>query len=236
MLIRESNSPYTTRAVTVCIGASGAEYTVLQAIINQYSGLKERLNTKSPRAPIELRQVDEDIGHTLIHFIYTGRYETLPLGPIPDDAKKTAEFKRSVLAYCAARLCGIEALEDVTKVKMEEFRLGLSVFDLQHITEEVSSKLPQNNDWYSENLHNWIKDELVAHVTTITEGKLPNTIGRSVLFDRAVVKCIAEMYSEILAKNAHPVVSENGTSSEKELTLGSTSTESTAEGKHIVDV
>ena len=203
----------------------------MQASINQYSGLKKRLDTSSSDARIELREVDEEIGHTLIHYIYTHCYETLGLGSLPDDVKNTAEFKRSVLAYCAARLCGIVPLEEVTKLKMEEFRHGLSVFDIQRITEEVSSKLPQKNDWFSENIHKWIKDELMADVTTVTGGKLLNTIGKNKLFDRAVVKCIAEMYSELLAKSTT-----NSTSHEQKLTVAPTNGASITERESSMSV
>lgn len=228
-------SPYTTRAVIVSIGASGAKYTVLQAIVDQYPGLTARLDPKSHGALIELPEVDEDIGHTLIHYIYTTRYETLPLGSVPDDVKTATEFKRSVLAYCAAKLCGIATMEETTKAKMEEYRKGLSVFDLQLTAEEVSSKLPRSNDWFSEQIHKWIKDELVADVTLFTEGKILGVIGRSAIFDRACVKSIGELYSELLADRPHPVVNGDGASHEKESTSGSSEVSNVTESKSHFD-
>ena len=194
------SSPYTTRAVTVRIGEHGAKYTVLQAIVNQYAGLKARLNPTDLDAPIKLPEVDETAAHTLIHFIYTERYQTLGLGSIPNDERARANFERSVLAYCAARLCGIEKLEEVTKERIERFGETLSVFDIQAVVENVSPKLPQNEIWFSEHLHKWIKADLMTNETLLTESHILHVIGRNALFDRAVVKAIAEMYSEKLAE------------------------------------
>jgi len=123
-----------------------------------------------------------------------------------------------VLAYCAAKLCGIANMEETTKVKMEEYRKGLSVFDLQLTAEEVSSKLPRSNDWFSEQIHKWIKDELMADVTLFTKGQILRVIGRSAIFDRACVKSIGELYSELLADRTHPVINGDSMSHEKEST------------------
>jgi len=140
-----------------------------------------------------------------------------------------------VLAYCAAKLCGIANMEETTKVKMEEYRKGLSVFDLQLTAEEVSSKLPQSNDWFSEQIHKWIKDELVADVTLFTEGQILGVIGRSAIFDRACVKSIGELYSELLAGRAHPVVNGESTSQEKESTSGSSEISTVTKGLDHVE-
>ena len=182
------------------IGTSGAIYTLLQAIVDQYAGLKKRVDTPRPGTTIELREVDEDVGHTLIHYIYTGQYQTLGLESVPFDLRATTEFKRGVLAYCAALLCGIESLEVLTREKMEESNKDLSLFDMQRVVEEVTPKLPRNDKWFPEHMQRWIKAKMVDDDTLITEGRLLDVIGRSALFDRAVVKGVAEMYSEQAAK------------------------------------
>jgi hypothetical protein len=122
-------------------------------------------------------------------------------------------------------------MEETTKAKMEEYRKGLSVFDLQLTAEEVSSKLPQSNDWFSEQIHKWIKDLLVADVTLFTEGQILGVIGRSAIFDRACVKSIGELYSELLADRTHPVVNGDSAAHEKESTSGSSEISNVTESK-----
>lgn len=68
------NEPYATRA-TIHNGPSGAKYTVLEGMVDQYFGLKEKRN---PNDYIILDTVDERIDHSLIHSIYTGRYQIPP--------------------------------------------------------------------------------------------------------------------------------------------------------------
>lgn len=185
------------------IGQGGAKYTVLQAIVDQYDGLKAyRLDPNNANAPIILREVDEEIGHTLIHYLYTGQYQTLALGSLPEEARIATEFKRSVLAYCAARMCGIEGLEEITKGKIEELSQELSIFDLQKVTEEVSTKLPRKGDWFSAQMNKWIKSALVANDTLLAEPRFLDVIGHSAVFDRAVVKGLTEMYGEQKAKHS----------------------------------
>ena len=184
------------------IGPSGSEYTVLQAIVDQYSGLRARLNRDNVTAPIVLREIDDDIGHTFIHYLYTGKYQTLGLGTVPEEARVATEFRRSVLAYCAARICGIEKLEELTKEKIEELSKELSIFNLQGVAEEVSSKLPKKGDWFSAQMNKWIKAALVSNDSLLQENGFLDIIGRSAVFDRAVVKSLTEMYGEQKAKHS----------------------------------
>jgi len=221
-----TTSPYITRTIGVYIGESRTKYTLLEAIVNQYPGLKERLNSDDS---IILDTVDENIGHTLIHFIYTGCYQILGSGVALAERKAATEFKRSVLAYCAARLCGIAKLEEFTKGKIEELQKELSVFDLQRILEEVSTKLPQDDDWFSIRIQKWIRARLMADGTLLTDERLLNVVGRSTLFDKAVVKSLMDMCNEKVANIEHPLLNGDHTSLESELTLGSSKAASIAD-------
>lgn len=191
-----SSSPYTSQAINVRIGPNGANYTILQAMVEQHPGLQARMNQKKPGSPIELPEVDEDIAHTLIHFIYTQKYQSLGLGGIPETARAAAEFKRSVLAYFAARLCSIEQLEEVTRSKMEHFSKQISVFDIQEIVAQISARLPQNEVWFPEHLYRWVKSMLQENDGLVANERLVDLIGKSPLFDKAVVRSVTEMYSE----------------------------------------
>ena len=44
---------------------------------------------------LELKDLDEDTGHTVVHYLYTDLYQTLNTPGIPKDAE--VEYKRSVL-------------------------------------------------------------------------------------------------------------------------------------------
>ena len=189
--------PYTTRAVTVLVGSRLTEYTVLEAIIDKHQGLKEKLAYQAggPCAVINLQKVDDEIGHTLIHYLYTGEYQVLGLESIPLEARTPEEFKTSILAYCAARHCGIDSLEDLTKTKIEQLGNDLSIFDLHRVAEQVSAKLPGDADWFSAQLNRWIKSALQADDHLLSDENLFNLVRGT--FDKAILKAVAEMYTKL---------------------------------------
>ena len=43
---------------------------------------------------IELPELDDDIGHTLVHYLYTGAYQTLKLRRVTEDVEIT-EYKEA---------------------------------------------------------------------------------------------------------------------------------------------
>ncbi|GFF82392.1 conserved hypothetical protein, partial [Aspergillus lentulus] len=46
-----------------------------------------------------LSEVDEEVGHTIIYFLYTSNYETLRKVSKPDASKTVIEYRRSMLVY-----------------------------------------------------------------------------------------------------------------------------------------
>jgi hypothetical protein len=93
-------------------------------------------------------------------------------------------------------LCCIEQLGEVTKSKMEHFSRQISVFEIRHIVSQTSTRLPSNETWFPEHLYQWIKTLLQENDELIVDGKLHELVGECSLFDKAVVRSVAEMYSE----------------------------------------
>ena len=69
---------------------------------------------------VKLSEVDEDIGHTFVHFLYTGTYETLSPRPCSDIHVVPREFERSVQVYRAAKTYGVHGLEELAKKYIEK--------------------------------------------------------------------------------------------------------------------
>lgn len=178
------------------VGANGTVYRVFEALIDRYPGLQARMKQRKSGRPIELPEVDDDIGHAFIHFIFTGEYHSAGLGGASEVALTTAEFKRSVLLYCAARLCVMDVLEQLTKERMDDFGKRISIFELHDVVVNVTPRLSPNEIWFHEHLYRWVKDMLQEDDHIVTDEKLLNLVGRSSLFDKAVVRSVAEMYKE----------------------------------------
>jgi hypothetical protein len=83
------------------------------------------LGTSSLNGIIALPKVDEDIGHTLIHYLHALVYQTLKTnGPSPK-----IEYRRRVLVYSTAVKYQIEGLATVAKQEMEKYDGVVTVLD-----------------------------------------------------------------------------------------------------------
>ena len=79
---------------------------------------------------VSLPEVDEDVGHTFIHYLYTGNYQTLKSSPTCDMPRRAIEYNRSVLAYHAALSCGLDGLADYAREYIQIFDKDTNIFDI----------------------------------------------------------------------------------------------------------
>ncbi|CAG8888287.1 unnamed protein product [Penicillium salamii] len=150
---------------------------------------------------IALPDVYEDAGHTLVHFFYSGNYETILSPPDIDTCGIAGEYKRSVLVYHASRKCDIPGLECLAKHYVEHFGKELSLHDVLRLTRDVFSTLPEGETW----LPNYIKSHLLRlklgnPANNLAE--LYSTLGHDHQFDNTVMKMVVDMLSVNLSDNA----------------------------------
>lgn len=97
------NSPYEYPIAKARIGTRRYEMPVYY--LQRHSYFKRHW-AYNPGGEVVLRDVDRDIGHTITHLLYTGRYETLYSG-----YDLAAEYRRGTRAYEAARRYDLSRLE-----------------------------------------------------------------------------------------------------------------------------
>ncbi|KAH2775726.1 hypothetical protein KXW38_001174, partial [Aspergillus fumigatus] len=93
-----NTSPYEGKAVTVLIGSSGKRYTIPENLLSKAATLPSSQDVSGSPAVI-LSDVDEDIGHTIMHYLYTGNYETVKPPSTSELPRRATEYTRSVFAY-----------------------------------------------------------------------------------------------------------------------------------------
>ncbi|GFG19063.1 hypothetical protein IFM5058_09663 [Aspergillus udagawae] len=76
-----------------------------------------------------LSEVDEEVGHPVVHFLCTGNYETLRTASQPGASKAAIKYRRSMLDYQAARDYDLYDLETYAKKYIEMFGKSMSIFD-----------------------------------------------------------------------------------------------------------
>jgi hypothetical protein len=147
--------------------------------------------------------VDEDLGHTLVHYLYTGTYQTLKLQDASGDrmSKRIIEYKRNVQLYWVARTYSLCNLELLTKINIENLGEEIPIFDILDVSEEAYRKFSSDETWYTEYLKRVIKKAFEADKTLFIQQRFLAHIGRVGEFDKALVRIILEIYTTGITNN-----------------------------------
>lgn len=139
--------------------------------------------------------IHEDIGHTFVHFLYSGSYETIisPLGRGVDCIAR--EYRRSVLVYEAARTYDIPDLEALARKYIEHFGMALSLFDVLRTIKEVFSKLPEDESWVPLYVKQKLKQSFLIDESIFTGDEFFGILGEDRYFSNTVFKMIIDIYS-----------------------------------------
>lgn len=119
-------------------------YTVPEFLLKQSPEWSDPFHSFSSFGrTIELPEVDEDIGHTLVHYLYDGTYQTLKPQGAAGPPDSTVEYRRGILAYCTARLYKLNGLVDHAISSIELFGKDLSIFQILEYHRRYVSQTPQ---------------------------------------------------------------------------------------------
>lgn len=199
-------SPYCSPPFRLNIGPNKVSYCVAQPYLCQYPKLESKRDEYSEWGiNIQLPDIDEDVGHTLVHFLYTGEYQTLSPLAVLDNA---IEYKRSIRIYFVARGYELDDLVSHAKSKMRELEEGLSIFSILDIAVEMLPKLLPDETWFFEYIHNIILEAFKKEQSLFTDERFLDCMGKNVAFDKFLVKSIVKVYtsniSGVIRKEEEP--------------------------------
>ncbi|BCS00279.1 uncharacterized protein AKAW2_50620A [Aspergillus luchuensis] len=146
-------SPYGDLPIVISIGR-GTQYFVPRDIAGQILSLQDHWDKNDSRIA-RFPEVDDDIGHTFIHYLYTGDYQTLKPASTSNMPWRAIEYRRSVLAYSAGTRCGVDGLVHHGRKYMQIFDKDVSLFDMIDLGRECFPRIDEDR-WYSEYLTNRI--------------------------------------------------------------------------------
>lgn len=142
-----------------------------------------------------MSNVDEDVGHTVVHFLYTGGYETV-ISPLDEGTSDlTREYKRSVLVYHASRTWGLTGLEILAKQKMQHLDEEVPVLEILRVMRDVFSSLPAGETWLPAYIQGNLQRLLRPEAPGLGLREFYNILGQDHQFDNAVMKMILEILS-----------------------------------------
>lgn len=142
-----------------------------------------------------MSDIDEDVGHTVVHFLHTGGYETVN-SPLDEGRSDLArEYKRSVLVYHASRIWSLADLEVLSRQKMLHLDEELPVLEILRIMRGVFSSLPADETWLPDYIQGNLQRSLRPNDPGLGLQEFYNVIGQDHQFDNAVMKMIIEILS-----------------------------------------
>lgn len=118
--------------MSLYVGLGKVCYTVLKGFLAESA---QWSHTSYCLDCLELPELSEEAGHTLVHYLYTGTYQT-PQSQDNDD--KITELRRNVSLYCIAIKYGLAGLATLAREKIQNIKGGeVAVFDTLGIMKEA---------------------------------------------------------------------------------------------------
>ncbi|PYH67934.1 uncharacterized protein BO88DRAFT_343165 [Aspergillus vadensis CBS 113365] len=189
------DSPYAGPVNHITIGRTTyviPEYYVLKiANLPKFAHIKE----------FALEEMYADIGHTFIHYLYTGEYQTLATYPNVSTCKARArEFKRSVYAFHMAQRHQIQGLLDHAQRYMHTFVDSVSTLELLKIAREVYATLFVGRKWFEDFVYDQLAAAFKAGEEQFRTDILKYGVGSNAMFDQFLLELVLKIYSGSIAK------------------------------------
>ena len=130
-----------------------------------------------------------------MHFLHSGRYETINSALEHGTSVVEREYKRSVLVYQASKTYKLPALEDLARKYIEYFDGELSLLSMLRIIREVFSKLPQDETWLPSYLKKNLQRSFESSKSGFNFDEIYSAVGQDHCFDNALMKIMLEILS-----------------------------------------
>lgn len=145
-------------------------------------------------ASIPLADIDVPTAHTLVHYLYSGRYQTLEsfedaLNPFQkDNANAVSAYKVGTCVYCAAIRYKLPGLAELAKERITQISKRLPVIDILSVAREQAFPiLPHDETWYAIFLDEAIRSALAEDPALCFQPQFLEQIGGNVRFKQVVV-------------------------------------------------
>jgi hypothetical protein len=118
-------------------------------IVNRTPSLQWQWD-ESGSPTVRLAEVDEDVGHTLIHYLYTSDYQTLRPISNCDTSTRAIEYSRSVFAYSAALTCDLGGLAQHARTYMQILDKDIPMSSIIALGRKTFPRITEDA-WFSDN-------------------------------------------------------------------------------------
>lgn len=141
----------------------------------------------------------EEVGHKLIHYLYTGKYEALGSDV---SANKFVKLEGITQLYGIAVKYNITGLSEILQIHVRITANTMNIFNVLDIAQTVHQMLEKENGWFTSFLKTQMRAALVVNKDLFTTSRFVGLIGTDKSFDRMLMRIVAEIYNEKIAMQA----------------------------------
>ncbi|KAI1421351.1 hypothetical protein F5Y12DRAFT_34612 [Xylaria sp. FL1777] len=161
-----------------------------------------RLIEKSPKLiacckydmTLHLAHISSDVGHVLVHYLYTGTYECLkPRGSFYE--KDVAEFTIGVWVYAVAGDYGLPGLKSLARGEIEKLGNRLQVTQVLDILSDILPNPSIDDIWLQSYLKSLVRPLIIDNPPT-SLGSLSGSAGKTLSIAHTLLKAVIELGSE----------------------------------------
>lgn len=146
---------------------------------------------------MHLGHLPSGTGHVIVHYLFTGTYESLGPRASSGFKKDTAEFATSARVYGFARDYEMPGLEALARGEMEKLGSRLPVMDVLDTLNSITPRLNTNDDWFQGYLKSLIQP-LIDNPSASLDS-LSNSTDRTMSITNTLLKVVVELWSEKLS-------------------------------------
>jgi hypothetical protein len=142
--------PYANaQMISLNVGPDATRFTVHDSILCQSEVLAAKSDPRGfAKQSVSLPELDIATAHSLMHYLYTGKYQTLDTQASSDKVIPEG-YKLGTCVYCAAVRYKLPGLAELAKEKIASFDDDVSIFDVLAVARNyVFPLLPEEDAWY----------------------------------------------------------------------------------------
>jgi hypothetical protein len=185
--------------ISLDVGLSKTRYRIHRSFLAQSPELAAKPSLKlwgeKTHDTVSLPELDAVTAHTLVTFLYTGRYETLEWLGAPEKAV-VAAYRLSTCVYCAAIRYKLSGLAELAQEKITAHGHDLTIFDVLSVAREHAFPiLPEDETWFPSYLEGAIKGAVKNDPALFMKPGFVDQIEGDRKFRQVIMKAIINTYS-----------------------------------------
>ncbi|PVH92246.1 hypothetical protein DM02DRAFT_663132 [Periconia macrospinosa] len=179
----------------VHFGVERRIFYVPQDLLQNLERIASPGSSFSPGRNISLPDVDANTGHVLVHYLYTGTYQTLCNKDISRGEEINIEFKQAISTYVVAKDYQFQGLKQLAKQKVEQLGTKMSIYDIVNNVKEDFSKLSDEAFWFKDYMYEKVKAMFEQDYTAFARTSLFDCT-KNVSLTEILAKFMVELYND----------------------------------------